>query len=282
MKNLIAQLTTDLHSEQVPQTYCIIINTLTGVVCSQLMRHIHATRRGEYTDDTSTLDTRNEADEATRGLAVANFVTESSGFEVAMTPYKIAQICDGIRHTMYEELHTYGEFNDSSALIRTPVAHLGAKVNFNQPMSAQMYMDFRIKNADRVNDSEIKLASARMQLPEDIIRQALTAEAIRNKLQLTRVAPDVLTEVASLDDAFDIDAFTALDTIVQGNIAEKISAKFDQAYMRLLPAAIRSLDRASDLNALALQHAIVKTWLTENDKELHTAKAHQQELLKAA
>jgi len=268
--NLIDILTKDLHSDDAPRMYCIVINTLTGVVCSQTMRHIGMVRRHEITDE-PTLDTRNEQDENSRGQEVQDFLHESNGFSTPMLPMKIAQICDGIRYSLYSEMHAWGEFADESALIMTPVQSITARPNYDQPMSAQMYMQFRIDNAERLNETEIKMAATRLKLAEEVVRAALAEEARRNKAMLIDMTPHVLSEVNSMEDVYDLREFVTLPIETQCAIGEKIASKLDQLYMRLLPGAIRSLEKASKLEAVQRQHAIVKQWLLDNDAELQAA-----------
>lgn len=267
--NLIAALTTNLHSEDAPRTYAIIINALTGATCSNVMKHIYE----QKWIPEPTLDTRNEADEATRGQEVIDAVTEMQGFAVAMPPLKTAQICDGIRYDMYQEMHGWGDFDArTDALTYSPkVQSITARPNYDQPMPAELYMDFRIKNALNLNNTEIQMAAKRLNKPEDIIRAALLDEARRSQARLVELKPSVLAEINSFEDVYDLSAFTSLDIDIQCGIAQKIAEKFDALYMRLLPKAVRSLEMASKLEAIERQHATVKKWLLDNDEELQAA-----------
>lgn len=272
--NLITALTAAVHTDAAPQLYCTIINVLTGMTCSQTMKHIGMVLRHEIPSglDYSDLDLRNEQDEAARGVEVGDIMTAMSGFNVKDTPKYAAQVMDAIRYSLYEEMHAWGEYNDPEHLVReAKVQSITARRNYTQPMSAEMYMDFRITNADKINPNEVTLAATRLKLPEAIIRQALTDEAIKNKRMLEEMKPTVLAEVGSYEDVYDDDRFTTLDMELQCMFAEKLSTKLDQQYMRMLPRAIRSLDAASELEVIRRQHEIVKEWLIDNDAELQEA-----------
>lgn len=272
-QNLILLLTTDVHSEQVPNTYKIIINTLTGLVGSSLISHTKSKRRNHQ--ETPTLDQRNEEDENTRGDKANEIRNEDFGIlHAVMTPHQIASIANGIRHTLYEELWSFGEFESADSLLRTPVFNINGKVNFDQPMSLQMYLDYREKMAGNVDERRVKLGALQLGKPEDIIRSALLEQANRDKATIASIKNEVLIEASSLDEHFDVSVFDSFDIIIRCKIAEKIAEKFSAAYARLLPYAIGNLERASDLIQIEQQHNIVKQWIHENDNELKLAKLH--------
>ena len=173
-KNLITLLTADVHSEQLPFTYKTIINTLTGIVGASLLQHLYAVKRG---DITPTLDERNEQDEDARGQIAVDQVSEDFGASwVPMSAYKTASVADGIRHYLYEEMCGYGEYKED-ALLHTPPVDIHARVNYNQPMSLQMYLDFRVKMADSIDESKIPFMAQHLNEEEAVIRHALTIEA---------------------------------------------------------------------------------------------------------
>lgn len=271
-QNLIALLTTSVNTSEVPNTYKIIINTLTGLVGSSLINHI------KYPASVNpSLDERNELDENERGDEANAIRNEDYGIAHAQMPsYKVAQIADGIRHTLYDELHAYGEYEPSESLLRSPAYDVTKRINFNQPMSLEMYMDYRIKMAGQVDEARVRMGAHQLKKPEELIREALRLQAERDKATLIRIKPDVMVEASSLSDVYDVESFEQFDIILQCNFATKLSDKFSQAYARLLPYAIGNLSKASDLAMIEAQHDIIKGWLAANDEELREAMLHRQ------
>jgi hypothetical protein len=266
-----------VHSDDAPPLYRTIINTLTGAACSELMAHFAGVKSRIYSTNGEdlripTLDERNEDDEHARGQALSDHMTAASGFTVELTPYRNAQILDGIRHTLYEEMPGWCEVADQAdALTNTPAYILGAGINYNQPMSAQMYMEYRLANIENINSAEVKLGATMLQLPEEVVRASLLEQAQKRKAAMLDQKPMVLAELNSMTDAFDIDAFTGLSIILQCRIGTSINDKLAKQYTQLLPRAIRDITLIARLHALKAISDQVTDWLRANDTELQEA-----------
>ena len=271
-KNLVTLLTTNIHSELVPFTYKTIINVLTGLVGSSLLRHSYERSRGEVAEPT--LDERNEQDEAARGQASTDVINENFG--VAWTPmssFRTAALADGMRHYIYEELCAYGEFKEN-ALLHTPPVKITDRINYDQPMSLEMYLEFRVKMADSIDEAKIPFLAIHLEEPEEVIRHALKAEAAKLKASLIRAVPEVMMEAEGFTEVFEPELFNIFDISVQMNCAEKISEKFNKEYQRVLAKACRGdLAAASDLAMLKIQFKVIKDWMAANDAEFRVAKA---------
>lgn len=273
--NPLALLTHDIHSDQVPNTYKLIINALTGIVGSNLMRHI------KYGDSMvpaiPTLDERNEQDENKIGDAANDIRNEAFGISHApLSAFKIASIANGIRHSLYEEMHAYGEFDDAKYLNINAPYDIHARINYDQPMSLEMYMQYRHKMAAVVDPKRVAMGAKQLNKPAELIHDILMQQAIKDAEYISKVTPAVLCEVSTLDTSADIDSFMAFDIILQCKVIEKVAEGFSKAYARLLPFAIGNLERASDLNMIEQHHIIAKNWLRANDTELQAAIQHAQ------
>lgn len=283
--NLLALLTDSIHSEQAPFLYCALINALTGAACSQVINHLYDVRFSRTTDELPSLDERNEQDEADRGQDVVDFVSESNGFTVPMKPLEAVKIIDGIRHDLYSEMFQWGDFATEGEcagkdpLVFTPPQAITARPNYNQPMSAQMYMDFRIDNAERLDEGMIRMGAKRLKIAEDVIREAMLVEARKSKARLLELRPKVLAELDGLNFAYDVSAFTKLDIDTQVYIAEKVSTRVDREYQRLLPKAVRSLEFGAQLDAVESMFHLIKDWMKANDQEYQDAVAVRKSLM---
>ena len=141
--NILFALTSNVHTDDAPEVYSQIINALTSVACAEVMNHLWNVRKG--LTDTPDLDTRNMQDEDARGNEANDVISEMAGHEVRMSSLKAAQILDAIRFTLYSDMHAWGEFDNEQALYFTPPASITARPNYNQPMSAELYMQYRIE-----------------------------------------------------------------------------------------------------------------------------------------
>ena len=270
--NLITLLTNDIHSDLVSVNYKLVINTLTSMVGSSLKAHIFARRRGEVIEPT--LDERNEQDEIKRSQPNVDQVNEDFGSNhTKLTPYRQAQIADGIRHALYEELHAFGEYDDSTALLRSKPTKLNI-VNWNQPMSLEGYLDYLIEMSGSVDETKVKTNALRLGKTEEYVRELMRQDAADLKAMEIRMKPEVMTEAGSLTDFFDEDGFMLFDIETQVRFAEKLLTKFDNEYAKHAKRSMRgvgSLEAASFASMIEGQYTVVRNWLNDNDAEFRLA-----------
>ena len=272
--NLITILSDNVHSEDIPRNLKYLINALTGQACSSLMSHIYAVRRGEVVEPT--LDARNEQDADIRGRELNDEHVNEIGFVAPMAHLKIAQICDGLRHTLYQELHRYGDYLDEQHLYVEPALSASSlRTNYDQPMSAELYMNLRVQLAGTVNEADVQRGAKSFNKTVDLIREIMTEDATKQKARLLNLKPEVLSELQSFNDSYDIDVFPSLPLEVQQTVGNKVYDKLKAEYARMLPRALRSNDKLmiSQLAMIeATQNALVE-WITNVDPEVKAAKA---------
>lgn len=240
------------------------VNALTAACASAMMSHVFAMRRGEI----GGIDERNEQDAALEGEEMRLLSMTANGYDVGMTPYKVAQLTDGLRVKVYGEMHAFGEFAPVEALYITPATMIGAPINWDQPMSVQLYMDTRVHNASTVNDDEVKaIVRRRPTVTEGMVREILTEQAKKSQARLKVIAPDVLVEINSLDLDVDIDAFTTLPTVVQVRVAEHINRSLNREYARLLPRSLRDLEMSGECDLIEAEVKVISNWVATTEHE---------------
>lgn len=260
-----------------------LINAFTASACNAMLAHLSLVKRGDFTEnDIPTLDQRNELDAETEGDEVSKQLMAATGIATpSIPPYLVSQLCDGIRFSLYQHLHAYGEFSDDKTLYREPkVVSLVGKINYDQPMSAEMYMNYRVKMASTVNDNEVKaMYKARSKvshgITEELVRAAFTEAAVKNQQRLDRLMPEVLTELASFNDVYDEDAFMHLPTEWQLRIGQHVQRSFNNEYKRILPRLLRDQTLAGECACIEASIDVLTQWLTEVE---HTQALDQLQL----
>jgi hypothetical protein len=100
-----------------------------------------------------TLDERNRADHEADGLEYSRQMTEAAGHETPQRALFVAEICDGIRNDLYDEMFAFVDLAPKTALYRHVTSET---VNYNQPMGLDFNLKFRISKAGVINESRAK------------------------------------------------------------------------------------------------------------------------------
>lgn len=253
------------HSDEIVINAQATVNALTSETINATLAHIQARKAlPEGTDDVPTLDQRNELDAAQQGEELTGEARFEQGFDDKMPPHKIAEICDGLRHTVYEELHRFGDFPlAENALLYTPKRKLSDPINWDLPMSAEQNIDFRIKMSAVPDDKKIAIFAAETGDPVEMVRAIMAKDAARESARLVTLKPQVMEEIFSLEGVYDQDGFMALPLATQIRVAQKIAAALDRRYKAKYAAAVKtgSLERMNELKLIKANWIETKAWL---------------------
>lgn len=283
-RNLIHTLINSTSSiESKKRVHKHIINALTAATCSAMLSHCFAQRRGEIggnfgndADELTALraghfggvDSRNELDAELAGEEARVHVRELQGFDPNVPAYKVAQLCDGIRYDVYELLHAFGEYPSDAVLFKSPVVGILERPNFDLPMSAELYLNMRVRMAGAVQDTDVAaICKRRPGVHEKMVRELLTDEAKRSQRRLAEILPDVLAEIGSLEDVYDVDAFMALPRGIKQRITENIERASNRDYGRMLPRSIRDLTISAECDLIEAEHKLVRAFMIELSEE---------------
>jgi len=230
------------HSYEIRTNARIIINTLTSQVISSLMsfcsqRNSQNADPEQYTG----LDQRNEQDEYARGQKLRDQLTEEAGHDVRMEPYKIASICDGLRYSVYEDLAT--ALGPDSPKAEDVLLHTNPHFakSYDLPMSLESLLDFRVQRAGEVDEKKVKKLAESEDEDINFVREVARDQAARDQKRMEALAPDVMVEADSLNDVFDLDAFSALPVETQHRIVSKVYQKLFDENKRLFGLMLRGL-----------------------------------------
>lgn len=269
--NLIDMLLNDdKHSDEIILNAKLLTNALTTQVVSLVIAHVAASRRPAE-DSVPTNDERNEQDAEIAALISSLETRTEQGHESPILPLHIAEICDALRFNVYNELH---RFDDSlptadKALVHEEPRNPLAKINFNQPMSAEGNLNYRIKMSATPNEGEIQRAMTTFNKPEDFVRSIFRADAQRQVVRLFNMKPEVMTEIAAFDKSVGSEAFSGLPLQIQIRIAEKVATGLDKEYKRLFPQACRtgSLELSNKLVLVEANYKETTAWIDTQVKQ---------------
>jgi hypothetical protein len=265
-RNLIDELLNDnLHSDEIRINAKIIVNALTSETINSVLSHLISKRR-ILPNIEPTLEARNEMDAQDIGDEVGAEIMENMGMAVNMKPIKIAELCDALRFNVYNELHRFTELPEAEeALTFAPKHNVEYVVNFDQPMSAEENIDFRIKMSAVPTETQIRTAAALTETPEDIVRGILQEAANRESNRLKDLKPEVLREIKSLDSVAGTEAFLVLPTTIQIKLGDKIAAGLNRLYKNRFTFAVRTgdLERLNELKLIKSTYEHTKKWLDQ-------------------
>ena len=266
--------------------YKATINALTSAVATNVLAHISNKRRIDATgleelhiptvgagaaaslDGEPTLDQRNAADMAQMAADFGQQMTADAGHLVAMPPLEIAELCDGIRHSLYKEFEAIVDLADEKALYRNPPGRLDGKVNFDQPMSLEFNLAFRIQMAGQIDERRAEKVAKEDNMDIDFIRNVMRQDSERLARNLAATAPEVVMTAEAFTKACGREAFESLPLDTQIRIGTKIADTINKEYQRLYGVKIRngSLEVAQQCYLLKALWEEVKKWTMEAER----------------
>lgn len=271
--------------------YKAIINTFTSAVATNLIIAINGRRRQDTSNfdgegvellpnastgagsisprnGEKTLDQRNVEDISTLGDEYSARMTEDAGHETPVRPERIAEICDGIRFTLYEEMFSFANVEKPSALYKHVYKD---PPNYDQPMGLDFNLKFRIQNAGRIDETRAERVAKEDKQDIEFIRDVMRQDSLRNANRLREIAPEVVREAESFHSAaskYTREAFTELPIDMQIRLAGAIASKLDNEYRRLYGVRIRSGSLAvqDQMNVIKENRAVVMSWVEDATK----------------
>ena len=263
------------------------INALTGITCGAMMSHLFRERAG-MADIEISIDGRNELDAKSRGTELKAENMFDNGYGEGMPLKTISQIANGIRVALYDELHRFGDFPHKNALYVTPVTGITERPNYDLPMSAQLYMEFRSRPPVGVNEREVEAIVKRRgtSITADTVREILLEDARKSAKRVADIAPNVLAELGSYTDqeewivndttgmafpAHKPDAFTSLPLETQVQFAETLQRSLQREFERLLPRSLRDVDIAGECDLIELHLKSLRGFINETEHDMRFA-----------
>ena len=139
-----------------------------------------------------------------------------------------------------------------------------ANPNFDQPMSAERNLLFRIANSG-VREDQVQRAIKLYEKPEDFVREALQEAADRDRTRLTQLMPEVLSTMASFQKDYRKEHFEMLPYEWQLRIGSKIADSLNREFKRLMPIALRTgdLGMGATLEFIKANHKEVQQWIDD-------------------
>lgn len=291
--------------DEVKFNHKALVNSLTGAMVSAIIVHIALAQRGAITTDLAhdedeirgrgeagaiqsmagepTLDDRNAADDTIIGVETTMTNNEELGFSSQMPPLKVAERCDALRLFYYRELDSYLVATDpkkrllpDESLVRDSKAKIDVMnpINWDQPMSAEMYMKFRIQAAGIIDEKKVISLSKQHGEDGDYIRKILMSNAVRDQTRLKALTPEILKIIEGFTQGGDDALFDGLPAQTQLGIARRVAGYLDKEYGRLIMALTRttSLDVTTQLEGRKLimkrNWEMAKKWISEREATL--------------
>jgi len=260
--------------------YKATINALTSAVATNILAHISNKRRIDVSgldelhiptvgagaaasrNGEPTMDERNAQDLAHISAEFGKQMTEDAGHMVPTPPLEIAELCDGIRHTLYKEFESVIDLADEKALYRNPKPRPDGKINFDQPMSLEFNLAFRIQMAGQIDENRAKRVAKEDNVDVDFIREVMRQDSERLARNLANTAPEVVMTAEAFTKSCGREAFETLPLDTQIRIGTKIADTINKEYQRLYGVKIRggSLEVAQQCYLLKALWEEVKTW----------------------
>lgn len=274
-QNFLNHLLDNVSYEEAPIAFTAAINALTGRVVWSLTSHFGQMAR-ETEHLVPTLDARNELDEKARAEEFTRtYVRPAQGHDAGMTAYEVAQICDRLRVTLYEQLReTFAIEPAEDALVRQYAPDPGMRSAFwPLPQSLEGYLLWQIRSRAALSpDQQSTIHYANSTYGED---QAKATEGdIKKKnavraAQYKELARSILTEVIGWSCAKDenLDAFCKLPVTAQVEIAESIqNALFKRSISILSTAGNKTFKEIrSDSDMIRGLSVKAAAWLNQPD-----------------
>lgn len=268
-ENFLEHLFNNINYEEAPIAYTAAINALTGRVVWALASHFGQMAR-ETEHLVPTLDSRNELDEKARGEEFARtYVRPAQGHDPSMTQYEIAQICDRLRVTLYEQLREQFAMEPAEdALVRQFVSSERPPF-WPMPQSLEGYLLWQIRSRAALSpDQQSTIHFANSTYGEDQAR--LTEQDIKKRnatraAQYKELARQTMTEVLGWGCAKDenLDAFCKLPSTVQVEIAEAIQSALFRRSISVLNGNKPFAELKSDSDLIRGLAAKAAAWLNQ-------------------
>lgn len=277
-KNLLTTIINDKKTElEKKLLYKASINALTSATASNILLHLAQMRRNDQFGLTElgaipshngepTLDERNAADLANAGDDYNASLTTAAGHEEQVRPLAIAEVCDGIRNTLYEEFEGIVDLEPPAALYRN-TKNVRDRINYDQPMSLEFNLAFRVRMAGVIDENRAQRVAKEDNVEVDFIREVMKKDSERLAKNLLTVAPEVIREAEGFNTTFTPDDFTSLPVDTQLRIGNKIASTLNNEYQRLYGVKIRSgnLEVANQCTVLKATWEEVKSWINETE-----------------
>lgn len=215
-----------------------------------------------------TLDERNAADFALDGEDFSKQLTEAAGHETPQRAILVAEICDGIRNDLYDEMFAFTDLAPKTALYRHIAETPDGRPNFNQPMGLDFNLRFRINRAGVVNDARAKQVAKEDDVDVEFIREIMRKDNERQAERLKQLMPEVVRTAESFESHYGIDDFVNLPIDQQIKIATKIAGTINNEYQRLYGIKIRTgnLDVAQQCTIMKANWQEVQAWIDNTTK----------------
>lgn len=276
-KNLLTMILNDTKTEAEKKLlYKSAINALTSATASNILLHLAQMRRNDQFGlaelgsipshhGEPTLDMRNAADLANAGDDFNAGLTEAAGHEEQVRPLAIAEVCDGIRHTLYEEFEGIVDLDPPVALYRNQKTK--DRINYDQPMSLEFNLAFRVRMAGVIDEKRAERVAKEDDVEVSFIREVMRKDSERLAKNLLAVAPEVIREAEGFNSTFTAEDFTSLPIDTQLRIGNKIASTLNNEYQRLYGVKIRSgnLEVAQQCFVVKKTWEEVKSWALETE-----------------
>lgn len=269
-ENFLTHLLTGVSYEEAPYVYTACVNALTSRIVWSLAGHFGALKR--ITDHIPTLDERNEKDYATAGEEFARtYVRPAQGHDEQMTPYEIAQTCERLRNTIFEELReSYALEPAKEVLVRNYTAVAERPPFWPLPQSIEGYLMWQIRSKAGLNpDQQRAISFANSTYGEDIARrneEKIKRDNATRAAQYKELAREILTEVISWDSprGENFNVFTMLPVTTQVEIAESIqNALFNRSISILNQSGKTFSELESECNLVRGLSVKAAAWLNQ-------------------
>ena len=263
-KNFLQYLFTGLHYEEFPVAATAAINTLTGQIVWKLTSHFNKMTREEHIP---TLDERNELDENMRGEEFDRTRKQEQGYDNDMTQYEIANVCDKLRVTIYEQLCEKYDMAPGALIFQTEDRR---PPFWPLPMTIEGYLLWLVRKYFTLSpDQQSAIHYAKSTYGEDQAR--VTENEIKRKnaaraTAMKEIAKQVLTEVAGWKHTTDdFDAFCTLPTTVQIQIAESIQDAIFRRSINVLKGNKPFEEMKSDSDLIRGLAVKAANWLNQQE-----------------
>lgn len=250
----------------------LTVNALTGALVRESIFFVQQRRRGALGTNLDEMDpadvpTIDQFSEDERQNEAGRDLTEQQQFEQGhevRDPYKTMCILNGLRYRVYNDLYRFVDVpHPDVALFTEPKRVAGSPINYDVPMSAERFVDFRIQVSANVNEKDLKDAMAEdPKADEAHLRSIFAEQARRRQAQLRELKTEILTEINGLpSESYDSSGFEALPILTQIAIATKVVTKLQAEHDRL--QTIRTTEMASNRAAIRNEITVLQAALNE-------------------